>query len=156
MNRQGGQGSSFLDFVAESHWLFVVWFGIRHWRSLGMPAKFRLMSYPPLPSKRLALFFDGTWNKPENNTNVWRLSLMLAEQSTDGAPQEKLYDEGVGTQWYARFTGGAFAILAAATKMIIASPEKHPELYSPVVSAGIESFIAGESKADDGPVVVSR
>jgi len=63
---------------------------------------------PNPPTKRLALFFDGTWNKPENNTNVWRLSLMLAEQSPDGVPQEKFYDEGVGTHWYDRVTGGAF------------------------------------------------
>jgi len=63
---------------------------------------------PNPPTKRLALFFDGTWNKPENNTNVWRLSLMLAEQSADGVPQKKFYDEGVGTHWYDRVTGGAF------------------------------------------------
>jgi uncharacterized protein (DUF2235 family) len=62
---------------------------------------------PPKPGKRLALFFDGTWNKPENNTNVWRLSLMLAD-SNDGVTQEKFYDEGVGTHWYDRLTGGAF------------------------------------------------
>jgi uncharacterized protein (DUF2235 family) len=60
------------------------------------------------PGKRLALFFDGTWNKPENNTNVWRLSLMLGGQGADGVPQMKFYDEGVGTQWYDRLSGGAF------------------------------------------------
>jgi uncharacterized protein (DUF2235 family) len=64
---------------------------------------------PNPPSKRLALFFDGTWNKPQNNTNVWRLALMLAEQGgADGAPQKKFYDEGVGTHWYDRISGGAF------------------------------------------------
>jgi hypothetical protein len=36
------------------------------------------------PPIRLALFFDGTWNKPESNTNVWRLSLMPAERGKDG------------------------------------------------------------------------
>jgi len=45
----------------------------------------------PKPGKRLAVFFDGTWNKPENNTNVWRLSLMLADRGEDGvAPKEVL------------------------------------------------------------------
>jgi uncharacterized protein (DUF2235 family) len=63
---------------------------------------------PPKPGKRLALFFDGTWNKPENNTNVWRLALMLADRGQDGVPQEKFYDEGVGTRLLDRFTGGAF------------------------------------------------
>jgi uncharacterized protein (DUF2235 family) len=60
------------------------------------------------PGKRLALFFDGTWNKPENNTNVWRLSLMLADKGEDGVSQLKFYDEGVGTHWFDRISGGAF------------------------------------------------
>src|SRR5258706_3396704 len=62
----------------------------------------------PKPGKRLALFFDGTWNRPEDNTNVWRLALMLADKGEDGVPQEKFYDEGVGTHLVDRFTGGAF------------------------------------------------
>lgn len=58
--------------------------------------------------KRLALFFDGTWNIPGSNTNVWRLSLMLAEAGRDGLAQKKFYDAGVGTRWYDRLTGGMF------------------------------------------------
>ncbi len=58
--------------------------------------------------KRLALFFDGTWNKPENNTNVWRLALMLADKGEEGVVQMKFYDEGVGTHWFDRISGGAF------------------------------------------------
>src|SRR5215831_11060391 len=60
------------------------------------------------PRKRLALFFDGTWNKPESNTNVWRLALMLADRDDKGVPQLKFYDEGVGTHWFDRISGGAF------------------------------------------------
>lgn len=60
--------------------------------------------------RRLALFFDGTWNIPENNTNVWRLYLMLGDRGIDGIEQAAFYDEGVGTQWYDRFTGGAFGV----------------------------------------------
>jgi len=60
------------------------------------------------PGKRLALFFDGTWNKPENNTNVWRLYLMLGRQSGDGVLQESYYDEGLGARWYDELTGGIF------------------------------------------------
>jgi len=63
---------------------------------------------PPAPGKRLALFFDGTWNKPENNTNVWRLALMLVDKGEDGVPQRKFYDEGVGTHWFDRLSGGMF------------------------------------------------
>lgn len=63
---------------------------------------------PATPGKRLALFFDGTWNKPENNTNVWRLALMLADKGEDGVPQRKFYDEGVGTHWFDRVSGGMF------------------------------------------------
>jgi uncharacterized protein (DUF2235 family) len=59
-------------------------------------------------TKKLALFFDGTWNKPETNTNVWRLALMLAEYDQSGVPQMKFYDEGVGTHWFDRISGGAF------------------------------------------------
>lgn len=60
------------------------------------------------PGKRLALFFDGTWNVQGDNTNVWRLSLMLAERGLDGVPQRQFYDSGVGTAWYDRISGGAF------------------------------------------------
>jgi hypothetical protein len=59
-------------------------------------------------SCRLALFFDGTWNRPKSNTNVWRLSLMLADRSTDGKQQKLFYDSGVGTHWYDQLTGGMF------------------------------------------------
>jgi uncharacterized protein (DUF2235 family) len=58
------------------------------------------------PRKRLALFFDGTWNEPPDHTNVRRLRLMLAEHSADGVPQRAFYDRGIGTRWYDRLTGG--------------------------------------------------
>jgi len=61
-----------------------------------------------MSNKRLALFFDGTWNEPGDHTNVWRLYLMTAPQGKDGASQEKFYDPGVGTRWHDRLTGGAF------------------------------------------------
>ena len=58
--------------------------------------------------KRLALFFDGTWNRPGDHTNVRRLYNLIDQRGGDGVPQERHYDEGVGTHWYDRITGGAF------------------------------------------------
>ena len=60
--------------------------------------------------KNLAVFFDGTWNEPNDRTNVYELYKAAPETST----QETLYIEGVGTQgqglWTAidKFVGGAF------------------------------------------------
>jgi uncharacterized protein (DUF2235 family) len=54
-------------------------------------------------SRRLVLLFDGTWNRRENATNVWRMRLLL-EQSAD---QIVYYDEGVGTKKLERIRGGA-------------------------------------------------
>jgi uncharacterized protein (DUF2235 family) len=98
------------------------------------------MPHPALPSKRLALYFDGTWNKPENNTNVWRLSLMLAERSVDGVPQKKFYDEGVGTHWYDRVTGGAFG--AGLSENVRRGYRWLMEQYNP----GDEIYIFGFSR----------
>ena len=187
---------------------------------------------PSRPGKRLALFFDGTWNIPANNTNVWRLSIMLAGQGADGVAwlQEKARTGGLGFRSrvtvtdeedlqvqpcdsYAEFLGGFWRILmfgkryvrwlmsdpvrkeehwkgqsyipagcvetvneridlsvfrrcqlyadyrppslrewARRKKLdleaIIAAPEKHAQLWSPVTNPGIESAIgkSGGSK----------
>lgn len=58
--------------------------------------------------KRLALFLDGTWNDSDDNTNVWRLKLMLARPAFDGVRQLAYYHRGVGTSWHDRVSGGAF------------------------------------------------
>jgi uncharacterized protein (DUF2235 family) len=44
--------------------------------------------------KRLAVYLDGTWNTLNNNTNVWRLKSLTAEN----ADQRVYYSQGVGTQ----------------------------------------------------------
>ena len=56
--------------------------------------------------KRLALFLDGTWNEPGDNTNVWRLRSMVAARDAAGIEQRVYYDTGVGTRWYDRLRGG--------------------------------------------------
>ncbi|MDB6034775.1 MAG: hypothetical protein JWM16_5113 [Verrucomicrobiales bacterium] len=92
------------------------------------------------PGKRLALFFDGTWNIPGSNTNVWRLSLMLADTGPDGVRQEKFYDAGVGTHWWDKVTGGAFG--AGLSDNVRSGYRWLMEHYDP----GDEIFIFGFSR----------
>lgn len=57
--------------------------------------------------RRLAVFLDGTWNDPGDNTNVWRLRSMLSRTDDHGVEQLPYYDMGVGTKWYNKLRGGA-------------------------------------------------
>jgi hypothetical protein len=54
--------------------------------------------------RRLVLLLDGTWNKREDTTNVWRMSILLRQDQT----QRLYYDEGVGTLKGEAIAGGAF------------------------------------------------
>jgi len=49
--------------------------------------------------KRIAIFIDGTWNRPDaaNPTNVLRLSRCVTHEDDDKNPQIVLYAPGVGT-----------------------------------------------------------
>jgi len=48
----------------------------------------------------LALYaFDGTWNTPSDETNVWKLFTAYGAK--------KVYLKGVGTNWYTKHIGGA-------------------------------------------------
>jgi uncharacterized protein (DUF2235 family) len=53
------------------------------------------------------MFMDGTWNRPEANTSVWRTKLLAADSGAEGAGQVAYYHEGVGSKWYTRIHGGA-------------------------------------------------
>ena len=53
---------------------------------------------PPSTSKRLAVFLDGTTDKSESNTNVWRARSLCAAKGKDGLEQIIYYAAGVGTQ----------------------------------------------------------
>ena len=66
--------------------------------------------------KRIVLCFDGTWNKPADEslqaaqqieTNVSRFFKSVADKGPDGTKQMKWYDEGIGTHWYDQFIAGA-------------------------------------------------
>ena len=60
-----------------------------------------------MTKQRLILLFDGTWNDPEDQTNVYRLSRRIHDY--DGEVRQKFYyDPGVGTSRLERFWGGVF------------------------------------------------
>lgn len=64
--------------------------------------------------KKLALFFDGTWNTPADRTNVYRLYKLTND--IDPNRQQATYIRGVGTEdgglgltaAFRNFLGGAF------------------------------------------------
>ena len=59
--------------------------------------------------RKLVLLFDGTWNKPESNTNVERLRQLIAPHDADGNPQLVNYIPGVGVKrGITHLLGGAF------------------------------------------------
>lgn len=55
--------------------------------------------------KKLALFFDGTWNTPISNTRVHAAHSI----TSDNAHQKTVYFKGLGTNDGQAFTGGVFA-----------------------------------------------
>lgn len=59
-------------------------------------------------ARKLIVLYDGTWNTPEDQTNVARLAQRLAAKSGDGSDQIALYDKGVGTHALDRLSGGIF------------------------------------------------
>ncbi len=91
-------------------------------------------------SKRLARFFDGTWNTPESRTSVWELYQLVAGVGADGVPQVATYDEGVGTHWYDRLSGGAFG--AGLTENVRQGYQWLVKNYTP----GDEVFLFGFSR----------
>jgi uncharacterized protein (DUF2235 family) len=60
--------------------------------------------------KRLSIFLDGTWNDPGSETNVSKLSKLVAAHSLDGVEQKTYYDPGVGTKPFEKVLGGAIGM----------------------------------------------
>lgn len=56
--------------------------------------------------RRLALFFDGTWNSPKSETNVFTLRNLVAPVDDAGINQVSEYFHGVGTKWNDHVRGG--------------------------------------------------
>lgn len=62
-----------------------------------------------MATRRLVLLFDGTWNKPESNTNVERLRQLIAPRDPAGIEQLVNYLPGVGVSpGLTHLLGGAF------------------------------------------------
>ncbi|WNK20699.1 DUF2235 domain-containing protein [Halomonas piscis] len=58
-----------------------------------------------MTKQKLILLFDGTWNDPQDRTNVFRLAQRLHEY--DGNVRQRFfYDPGVGTGWPGHYLGG--------------------------------------------------
>lgn len=62
-----------------------------------------------MTKQRLIVLFDGTWNDPEDQTNVYRLSRRIHDYDGD-TRQRFFYDPGVGTSTWSRVRGGAFGM----------------------------------------------
>lgn len=67
--------------------------------------------------KRIAIFCDGTWNRPDQvhhgvacPTNVVKLHRALPPTAHDGVQQLAFYEEGVGTGRFDRVRGGMFGL----------------------------------------------
>jgi len=58
--------------------------------------------------RNFVLLFDGTWNNKRTRTNVIRMRESIRSSGRDDAQQPVFYDEGVGTKWWNRLSGGAF------------------------------------------------
>ncbi|CAN8070659.1 unnamed protein product [Agarophyton chilense] len=67
-----------------------------------------------LPSKRICVFSDGSWNSPdiETLTNVSYLAQAVQYAGPSGVPQLVFYDQGVGTEGDAldKIKGGAMGV----------------------------------------------
>jgi uncharacterized protein (DUF2235 family) len=108
--------------------------------------------------KRLILCFDGTWNSPEDQTNVSRLYAAIADVYGGCQGQLKFYDTGVGTMTGSRLTGGALGwgldenILQGYCWLIneflsfAGVPRAAPEADGEVFDVGPDIFIVGFSR----------
>ncbi|MGH7962276.1 MAG: phospholipase effector Tle1 domain-containing protein [Candidatus Binatia bacterium] len=108
--------------------------------------------------KRLILCFDGTWNTPEDQTNVSRIYAAIADQHAGCGSQLKFYDPGVGTSTGSRLRGGVlgrgldnnllegYCWLINEYQPSAAVPPPEPEADGEVFEAGPDIFIFGFSR----------
>ena len=93
--------------------------------------------------KRIAVFCDGTWNRPDSmedgmpvQTNVVRLARSLAYSSADGIEQRLYYDAGIGTsgsflrRWFDGATGsGISRNILQAYRFLIGAYEPGDQIF---------------------------
>lgn len=58
-----------------------------------------------MPKQRLILLFDGTWNDPQDQTNVYRIARHINDHD-ESVRQRFYYEPGVGTSPMERIRGG--------------------------------------------------
>lgn len=88
-------------------------------------------------SKRIVILCDGTWNEAESKTHIHWLKQNLVNKK---GVQEVHYQEGVGSAWYNRLSGGAMG--AGLSRDIRQCYERLWEMYEP----NDEVFIFGFSR----------
>lgn len=94
------------------------------------------------PRKKIALFFDGTWNRADqvtkdgrpSPTNIARLFEAVCDRDEDGTPQIVHYVEGVGTRWSERLSGGGFGYgisdnIKDGYRFLVSNYTKGDEIY---------------------------
>ncbi|MDR5876145.1 DUF2235 domain-containing protein [Vreelandella gomseomensis] len=69
----------------------------------------RIIMGNTMTKQKLILLFDGTWNDPEDQTNVYRITRLIHDYD-GGVKQRFYYDPGVGTSRFQRISGGAFGV----------------------------------------------
>jgi len=92
------------------------------------------LAAPPATSKRLAVFLDGTTDKSEGNTNVWRARSLCAAKSQDGKEQRIFYSPGVGTQLGEIVRGEVFGlgiddVVVSAYEWLVENYEDQDEIF---------------------------
>jgi len=98
-----------------------------------MPASKSIRS-ASCPSKRLAIFFDGTSATAKRRTNVRRLYDLVAKRDAHGKPQLTCYVPGVGTSTGRRLIGGIFGSgvarnIRTAYEWLVKNYEDGSEIY---------------------------
>lgn len=88
---------------------------------------------------RLILLFDGTWNDPEDQTNVYRIARRLHDYD-GGVRQRFFYSSGVGTAKWERLSGGTFGY--GLSKNLLQGYEWLAKRYT----AGDEIWVFGFSR----------
>lgn len=99
-----------------------------------MPEPTSVAAISAAPTKRLALFLDGTWNEVSDNTNIWRFRALFSPQGSDGSEQRAYYGTGLGTKFGEKVRGGMFGAgidtaITSAYEWLIDNHEPGDEIF---------------------------